>query len=89
MTKTPHQIVEELQSLADNERAQPIEIQLPDPGPYILPKCTKVLTAQEVSQTEYELELETELRQRVRLRIDASSLPALKALVDLLHSKLL
>lgn len=85
MPDSPDEIVRRLQAQVDRERAQAIEIQLGDPGPYRLPLCTGQQGILVVDQNTLGIWLTTELDQRILVQLSA---PAAVELSEMLSGAL-
>jgi hypothetical protein len=79
-------IIRDLQAKVDLDRKQPLEVHLPDRGPYILPRFPKIDSVYIPDPQTFELFLETTRGQRVRVPIAVDQLDALKLHVDHLIS---
>ena len=75
-------IVADLQAKAAVARDKPIEIHLPDRGPYILPRFPMLEGLYLPDTRTFELFLETEKGQRVRVPISGDQIDTLKMFVD-------
>ncbi len=87
MSKSEKEIVDKLMSRVNNQRDEAIEIYLPDPGPYSLPKCNRVISAGALSDDCIELRVRTEKDQDIRISLAKNQIPTLKALIDHLVRK--
>ena len=75
-------IIQDLQAKVDLDRQKPIEVLLPDHGPFLFPRIPRVYGMMVMDERTFALLLETDKGQILRIPIAADQLPDLKEHVD-------